>query len=236
LPADPAQYSTGSEVIVLDNNGDLKKAGFAYFTGWNRQADGLGDAVEIGTYFRMGSENVTLYAQYGDVPPIGAVGPAGGNVFYDKGSYSNGWRYLEAAPVQVPRSLEEVMKKWWVGTQSFIGATGTAVGTGEANTAMIAGTAGSEGSAAKFCADLVYGGCDDWFLPSIDELELIYNNLKKKYKGNFNDDYYWSSSELSEYDAYAYHFYGSSLNKTGIQKANGAVWSDKISVRAVRAF
>jgi len=26
------------------------------------------------------------------------VGPAGGYIFYDKGSYSNGWRYLEAAP------------------------------------------------------------------------------------------------------------------------------------------
>ncbi|MDR0638267.1 MAG: DUF1566 domain-containing protein [Spirochaetaceae bacterium] len=26
------------------------------------------------------------------------VGPAGGFVFYDKGSYSDGWRYLECAP------------------------------------------------------------------------------------------------------------------------------------------
>jgi hypothetical protein len=27
------------------------------------------------------------------------IGPAGGYIFYDKGSYSDGWRYLEAAPV-----------------------------------------------------------------------------------------------------------------------------------------
>jgi hypothetical protein len=26
------------------------------------------------------------------------IGPAGGYVFYDKGGYSGGWRYLEAAP------------------------------------------------------------------------------------------------------------------------------------------
>ncbi len=27
-------------------------------------------------------------------PALGAKGPAGGSIFYDKGSYSNGWRYL----------------------------------------------------------------------------------------------------------------------------------------------
>ncbi|MDR0411179.1 MAG: DUF1566 domain-containing protein [Treponema sp.] len=34
-------------------------------------------------------------------PPIDGsnlIGPAGGFVFYDKGSYSEGWRYMECAP------------------------------------------------------------------------------------------------------------------------------------------
>ncbi|GHU33390.1 hypothetical protein FACS1894172_11810 [Spirochaetia bacterium] len=30
---------------------------------------------------------------------IGDTGPAGGLIFYDKGDYSDGWRYLEVAPV-----------------------------------------------------------------------------------------------------------------------------------------
>lgn len=32
---------------------------------------------------------------------VGDRGPAGGYVFYDKGNYSDGWRYLEAAPADI---------------------------------------------------------------------------------------------------------------------------------------
>jgi len=179
----------------------------------------------------MGSENLTLYAQYGNIPPIGAVGPAGGNVFYDKGFYSDDWRYLEAGP-----KATEGTKAWWSGSPTTVGATGTAIGTGKANTDAIVSTSGSDGSAAKYCTDLVYGGYDDWFLPSIDELELIYDNLKKEYKGNYTNYYYWSSTEFSIYDANTYYFYGSSLNIGASNKANGAADSDRINVRPVRAF
>ena len=32
---------------------------------------------------------------------VGKVGPAGGYIFYDRGYYENGWRYLEAAPADM---------------------------------------------------------------------------------------------------------------------------------------
>lgn len=32
---------------------------------------------------------------------VGDIGPAGGYIFYDRGYYENGWRYLEAAPADM---------------------------------------------------------------------------------------------------------------------------------------
>lgn len=34
-----------------------------------------------------------------------------------------------------------------------------------------------------------------WYLPSIEELELVYQNLKAKNIGTFSNDYYWSADE-----------------------------------------
>jgi hypothetical protein len=110
---------------------------------------------------------------------IGDKGPAGGIVFYDKGSTSDGWRYLEAAPVDTDKSIE-----WYNGKYTHVQTEAT-VGAGRANTAAIVASQGKGNYAAQVCADLVLGGYDDWFLPSIDELDLMYKNLKKAGQGSF---------------------------------------------------
>jgi hypothetical protein len=48
---------------------------------------------------------------------------------------------------------------------------------------------------ASLCADLELGGYDDWFLPSKDELYLMYENLHVMEIGGFRNLSYWSSSE-----------------------------------------
>jgi hypothetical protein len=61
--------------------------------------------------------------------------------------------------------------------------------------------------AAKLCADYRGGGYDDWFLPSKDELNLMYQNLKAQNLGGFSDvGYYWSSSEYGANGAWGQHF------------------------------
>lgn len=46
----------------------------------------------------------------------------------------------------------------------------------------------------------------NWFLPSKDELTAMYTNLHAEGVGNFTETYYWSSSESSATEAWAYHF------------------------------
>lgn len=124
---------------------------------------------------------------------IGSIGPAGGYIFYDKGFYSYGWRYLEAAP----NDLGERYKLGNYYSFRNHGSLGTSVsiGTGQSNTEKI--IENNEKGAARACADYTYGGFDDWFLPSKAELDLMYTNLAEKGLGNFQNDCYWSSSEGS---------------------------------------
>jgi hypothetical protein len=116
----------------------------------------------------------------------------------------------------------------WGCDGTSIGGTGTGIGTGAANTTAIIAGCSETGIAARICNDLVLNGYSDWFLPSKDELNLMYQNLKLAGIGGFADYYYWSSSEGSSNDAWVQDF------------ANGnQLISDKdvsIRVRAVRAF
>ncbi|MDR1624915.1 MAG: hypothetical protein LBT33_00105 [Spirochaetia bacterium] len=156
---------------------------------------------------------------------IGEQGPAGGIVFYDKGRFSGGWRYLEAAPVQTETDCE-----WGTGISA---GTSPAVGTGKRNTQHLAELMKKmniSGNAVLYCDELVYGGLDDWFLPSAGELELMYKNLKAKGLGDFSDTAYWSSTAGSGLS----NMHLSFQFKSGQGTENYG--ADTAKVRAVRAF
>ena len=166
----------------------------------------------------------------GGTHTVGDTGPAGGIVFYDKGSYSDGWRYLEAAPAST-----EWTNKPWGGFGTQVAMTGTDVGTGEANTLAIVTQYGGEEPfenradyAAKLCADLEYGGKTDWFLPSKEELNLMYWNLHVEGLGGFASANYWSSSEDVATSAWRHAF------DNGSQYGDLKDFSSR--VRAARAF
>ncbi|NCC73685.1 MAG: DUF1566 domain-containing protein [Sphingobacteriia bacterium] len=117
--------------------------------------------------------------------------------------------------------------RWNNGTNITTGATATAIGTGNANTDTIVAKQGAVNYAAKLCADLVSGGYSDWYLPSKDELNKLYQN--RMIIGGFaNHHYYWSSSEDNISYAWCQYFkYGTqdALNKNSV-----------LMFRAIRAF
>ena len=156
---------------------------------------------------------------------IGDIGPAGGYIFYDKGFISDGWRFLEAAP-----SDTEFSATW--GPYDDIQGTSTVIGSGKRNTQFIIeklNQLGNKNSAAHLCAGLEYNGYNDWFLPSKDELDLMFKNLKEKNTGGFRKYSYWSSSQTIDIPSCAWYMPFSDY-------LSGAKLINQHSVRAIRAF
>ena len=60
--------------------------------------------------------------------------------------------------------------QWYNGSYGNTGASGAAVGTGQANTTAIINFQGAGTYAAKLCDDLTLNGFSNWYLPSEDEL------------------------------------------------------------------
>jgi hypothetical protein len=148
---------------------------------------------------------------------IGDPGPAGGIVFYVDASKLHG---LEAAPA------DQSSAAWGCYGTLINGADGTAVGTGAQNTAAILAGCLSAGIAARIADDYTLNGYAGWFLPSQDELNLLYQ--QKAVVGGFANDYYWSSTDFSSNYAWYQDFI------YGAQHYGNKYFT--LRVRAVRAF
>ncbi|SET34187.1 Leucine rich repeat-containing protein [Natronincola peptidivorans] len=160
---------------------------------------------------------------------IGETGPAGGIIFYDKGNDADGWRYLEAAPASTQWQVE------WGAYGNTIGGTDSAIGTGAMNTSIVTSWLNIDGEtnkAAQLSYYLEWGGYKDWFLPSIDELIAIYDELYQDYGFNTGNNY-WSSSEGSGFWA------DNMAGMLGMTNTANSINYDKnkdINARAIRAF
>jgi hypothetical protein len=135
--------------------------------------------------------NIYLYGE--SVPfttlAVGQTGPSGGIVFYDKGVYSDGWRYMETSL----NNQNSSPTNWGCNTLN-IDNTQISVGSGMQNTLQIINSC-PESLPATLCNDFVFGNQSDWFLPSYTELYLLLFNLKPLNLGNFSNGTYWSSTD-----------------------------------------
>jgi hypothetical protein len=85
-------------------------------------------------------------------------------------------------------------------------------------------------SAKTVCDELILNGYSDWHLPSKEQLNAFYVNLKQIGVGGFVDSSYWSSTEGDSDDAWLRSF----ISGGGFQNYYYKYY--KGNVRAVRAF
>ena len=133
---------------------------------------------------------------------------------------------------------QSTSRAWSNVTSAAIGTSAQSSWDGLSNSNSIVGQAGHTSSAAKLCLDLVSGGQSDWYLPSIQELNMLWNNYYTVTRAlsqisgatQLSNSAYWSSSENDNDGSYAWAFrfdYGYAYNYGK---------SNTICVRAVRAF
>jgi len=116
---------------------------------------------------------------------------------------------------------------WGCYGTDITGADGTTVGTGAQNTANIVAECDSTpDNAAEITDAYELNGYTDWFLPSKDELNLLY--LQKDVVGGFSGSYYWTSSSDDTTGAWVHNFFNGA--QFALPKDTGQ------RVRAVRAF
>ena len=158
---------------------------------------------------------------------VGDVGPGGGLVFL----IANGLTY-EMAP-KTWGSAETTRVPWCSDTTtSILGAVGTAVGTGSANTTAMLNLPCTSGAAVAARA-YSGGGFTDWFLPSKNELNEMW--LYSQVGGFSTATYgfeatssYWSSSQSDTSRAWAYD--------VQFDGTNNASKANSYRVRPIRAF
>lgn len=103
------------------------------------------------------------------------------------------------------------------------------VSNGVANTNAINAAIGGSASAAAVCKAYNGGGYTDWYLPSRDELYLLY--VKKPIIGGFQNYFYWSSTASGSHVANAWaEDFGSGSQYSNKDK------TDPLLVRAIRKF
>ncbi len=130
-------------------------------------------------------------------------------------------------------------RAWSNVSTTAVGTSAQSLWDGLNNSIAIIGQSTHTSSAAKLCLDLVSEGHADWYLPSIKELNMLWNNYYtvlisfSQIPGAvpMTGHFYWSSTEQSSDFAYYYTF----LNY-GNQGSGAVVKTSQYAIRAVRAF
>ncbi len=154
-----------------------------------------GPGFQYSVQMRLDSGETAIDVYNSGIPYDSLMGKEykGGHIFYLDTSLGNGL-------VAQPRNFQ-YKKFWGCNGSSIVGADGTAMGDGITNSQNIIDQCTNTSFAALHCSELTIGGYNDWYLPSVDELSLVYTVLKAPDLVNYYEDDYWTSTQVSSNQA-----------------------------------
>jgi len=181
---------------------------------------------------------------------VGDVGPGGGIVFYDAGTRQTWGRFLEVAPASCegaglafrPPAQRAMIYPHLAGqpTPKVRRLMAKGVGMGATNTALVVDRFKRRVMyAARFADESTCNGQTDWFLPSKDELDLVYNVVRARDVplGDFDKGYYWTSTDYNNVTAWTQYFTdGQQFDRVQTLAANKQPPNRPFRVRMIRAF
>ena len=144
----------------------------------------------------------------------------GGFVFYID---STGQHGLIAA-----MSDQNDQAPWWNGT--FVATNAKSTTDGFVNTRQIVSVQGNGHYAASICDDYAGGGFGDWFLPSKDQLNKLYEHSQGYLANGIYGGVYWSSTEYDPGNAWVQDF------ANGQQYIDNTSDGAQVRTRAIRSF
>jgi hypothetical protein len=127
-------------------------------------------------------------------------------------------------PMYVAGSGTEVSRSWnngaWDPPWTATGFTSTTDGDGNTAGLVALVDAGSPYEAAIYCDVLDAHGYQDWYLPALDELNLLWNGGSPIAGVNTSGSWYWSSSEVPSSNAWIQRFSDGNQDTGGNKNQN----------------
>jgi hypothetical protein len=233
-----ASIEIGGGTVVTGNFAGINWANGPYFI--KTETDPTG-----GTSYTITGTSQLLSVPYALYAANAGTASGGGNFTHYIGEEFGGgvifhlWKDAQGIEhgLIVDKTDLSTSQGWSNINQTPIGPSAQSSWDGLSNSTAIVGQAGHTSSAAALCLNSTNGGQSDWYLPSIDELSLLWHN-----RFNVNKSlsaisgatalpflaYYWSSTENASLSAW--YFNGGTGHATNTTKGLTNY------VRAVRAF
>ncbi len=122
----------------------------------------------------------------------------------------------------------DIISQGWGCYFTDMPSTSETFGQGKNNTTYILSHCSEPNIWARQIDNLSVAGYSDWYMPSLEEVQLIYDNLHKQGKGGFVNHTYWTSTEHSPSYAWEIDF----GNGTAQRGSKGNTYQYAIAIRA----